>query len=477
MFNLNSFYKRTLVIFSILSLFSFSYREQRANAVLGEEVLVVGGIVVTSEMITALVGATLVAGGAVIYANTDSTDLKYIAEGLMQTGEAAKDISVQIDDKGKAFLSWTQSGLQYLANTISDLHTKGNVSTDGSYILPFNSSNGSTVTTPWTSLGSITVVGTLTLKGYVDGVLVKTYTSNFGTGGTYTLSTQQYGTREVDVALFNDGVWFGGFSILGSSTSTFSFTPSVAPDFGSSHLANDYKPTTASDIFGSNTVTGSDGSICYYPKVGVPLSDTGSIDSATGAKVYTPGMSIPYGKTWGDVSPDTGITYPTSTTAPGDTTVPGDTTANPDTTGTIDTGTGVMSIPILGDILKILQKILSTLLSIPTLLQKIIDWFTLDWTKVKTHIDYTDILKEHFRPFYDITDSLSNIQSSTRDSDGKFYMVIPKEMGGDGGSHCVLDLTVGSIYISTAREIIKYGIWIALLWYFLRKFDPKLTIT
>lgn len=120
-----------------------------------------------------------------------------------------------------------------------------------------------------------------------------------------------------------------------------------------------------------------------------------------------------------------------------------------------------------------LQNIIDGIKAIPKL---ILDWFTIDWDKVKTHINYIDIVKQHFQPISDIFDLISNVSADIKDSDGKFYMVIPHEMGGDDQEHCVLDLSVGAVYITTARDVIKYGMWMGFVWYVFRKFDPKFSI-
>ncbi|NSB34787.1 hypothetical protein [Clostridium saccharoperbutylacetonicum] len=77
-------------------------------------------------------------------------------------------------------------------------------------------------------------------------------------------------------------------------------------------------------------------------------------------------------------------------------------------------------------------------------------------------MNYGDIMKSHFSPVFDVFNLFSNVHvdSSTTSSDaGKFYMKIPKAMGGDDQEHCVLDLTVGAVYVNKAREIInmEYG--------------------
>lgn len=130
----------------------------------------------------------------------------------------------------------------------------------------------------------------------------------------------------------------------------------------------------------------------------------------------------------------------------------------------------ILSIPA------ILKNILDAILSIPSLIQQIIDFFKVDWAEVAKHTDYTGVFRTHFKPFYDITDLLTNIKSNPQSHNGKFYMKIPKEMGGDNKEHCVLDLSVGAVYIDTGRNIIKYGIWIAFLWYVLKVFSPKFNI-
>lgn len=95
----------------------------------------------------------------------------------------------------------------------------------------------------------------------------------------------------------------------------------------------------------------------------------------------TDGMTVPQGWT-GDIP---GITVPGDVTIPGDVTVPGD------TTGTI--GEGVLNIPILGDILKILLEILKAILGIPTAFMDLLkDLFIPDVNFWRNNFDSMEVI-------------------------------------------------------------------------------------
>lgn len=139
-----------------------------------------------------------------------------------------------------------------------------------------------------------------------------------------------------------------------------------------------------------------------------------------------------------------------------------------------DTGEGEIETPSgWGWLLDILKSILNAILSIPG---AILDFFEIDWTLVGEHVVYDEIFKTKFKPFYDVIYLLQNINVNPSTHSGKFYMVIPPEMGGDGQEHCVLDLTVGNDYIVMARAFINASIWIGFLWYIIKLFSPNLDI-
>ncbi|MGV2642740.1 hypothetical protein GNF86_14905 [Clostridium perfringens] len=121
----------------------------------------------------------------------------------------------------------------------------------------------------------------------------------------------------------------------------------------------------------------------------------------------------------------------------------------------------------------LLISILEAIKAIPG---AILSFFTIDWDLVNEHVVYDEIFKNKFKPFYDVAYLLQNINSNPSTHSGKFYMVIPPEMGGDGQEHCVLDLTVANNIISIARTFINAFIWIGFLWYILKLFSPKLNI-
>lgn len=147
--------------------------------------------------------------------------------------------------------------------------------------------------------------------------------------------------------------------------------------------------------------------------------------------------------------------------------------------GKVDTGTGESTGLLKGliDFLKgILQSILDAINAIIAFLKSIPAFFIIDWDLVMEHVVYDDIFKYKFKPFYDLTYLLQNISTNPQTHSGKFYMEIPKEMGGDGKEQVVLDLTVGDKYIQLGRAFINAVIWIGFLFYILKQFSPNLSI-
>lgn len=141
----------------------------------------------------------------------------------------------------------------------------------------------------------------------------------------------------------------------------------------------------------------------------------------------------------------------------------------------------IKSIPSL------LRDVLAGIRAIPSILQDMLDWikgiparwnafWSINWTEVFAHAQYGDILKVKFKPFYDTVGILSSIKANPQSHSGKFYMKIPKEMGGNGQEQCVLDLSFGDSYFKIARNITKAGMWVAFLFWIIKIFKPKFTI-
>ena len=335
---MNEYFKKFIISFCVFG-FIFSFvRPQTTYAVTGvDDVIVVGGVVVTSEMIATLIGGTLICGGAAIYANTDSSDLKYLADGLIKTGEGAKYIATQIDNAGKEFLTWTSDGIKYISDSIAGMQSIGYFNT-----------GSSSITLPSTigPAGTTVSAGYLTGSASVQVVYGAGYSKLIPNNVELVFNAWSTSTVVLDYRDINTG------KTLGTAATSNPISLSVPISFKISDGVKSFSSQTATGVIGSSS-TSNDGSICYQPSIGVPLTNTGSVDANTGAKVYTPDVSIPYGKTLPDIQKDLGITYPTVTDTPIDVPV--------DTTGTIDASTGVLSIPILGDILKALLDILQFL--------------------------------------------------------------------------------------------------------------------
>lgn len=141
----------------------------------------------------------------------------------------------------------------------------------------------------------------------------------------------------------------------------------------------------------------------------------------------------------------------------------------------------IKSIPSL------LQKIIDGIKATPTILKEILDWikgiparwsafWSINWNEVFSHAQYGDIVKAKLKPFYDTANLLTNIKANPQSHSGKFYMKIPKEMGGNGQEQCVLDLSFGDAYFKIARNLLKAGMWVAFLFWILKTFKPRFNI-
>ena len=251
----------------------------------------------------------------------------------------------------------------------------------------------------------------------------------------------------------------------------------------------DYKVTSVTNV--STGEISNDGSICadlpstMFPtgSINIPLAT----DNIPVGSISVP-LNPPIGGTWGDVGsiPISGDTsWDTATGHIGAIPYSGDIPID----GGIDIPT--TEVGFWGSILGWLAKILDAIKAIPG---AIIDWlsklldaikaipaailafFAIDWASVTSAMDYTDVWKSHFSPFYAITDSITNISANPQNSGGKFYMVIPKAMGGDGSLQCVLDYTVAGVYITWPRIFLGWAIWLAFGWWILEQFKPKINI-
>lgn len=329
---MNGYFKKFILCFCFFCFLVVNTRPQSVNAVAGvDDALVLGGAGATATIGTgafvALIGSSLVAAGVMLDSTAnDGQVCKYIAQKMISGGSAAQYVGTQISSTGQTFLTWTKDGLSYFQSTVQNLLTSG---------MP--------VSSDYCASGSSFYL--------LKGSLIHIHSVDYN--GTITMPSSQ----NVTIAMTPGSKGRISISVVGSSYgclfSAELTSPSYTIDYNNSSVCvplptsyNNYNLND--DVIGSD-ITAKDGSISYQPKVGIPLT-LGS-DSVT----YSPDVSIPYGKTWGDISSDLGITYPQDTT--GD--IPS--TGVADTTGTINTGTGVLNIPILGDILKALLNILQFL--------------------------------------------------------------------------------------------------------------------
>jgi hypothetical protein len=317
---------------------------------------------------------------------------------------------------------------------------------------------------------------------YVSGTQIMNF-SGMGSPRTTTLTKFTYYKNNVPHTIYGFSIWTSDEVKTFYQNEQIYYYAKYMPEDEQFYMQNIFSSSLMATSTNTSTMN------TYDLPDGITNTDIVNIFSAQGD-----GEVFNYSATSTGTVKTNGITIPSTITIPtGTLTEDAVKSLNPSigtsdgvvikpTEGTIpDEGTGEQTgllSNILSEIKAIPQKLntmLETVRDIPrAVTQPIIDWFSVDWTQVKLHMNYVPIFQVHFKPFYDITALLSNIQANPQTGNGKFYMKIPHEMGGDDQEHVVLDLSVGDVYITTGRTILMYGMWIGFLWYLLKLFSPKL---
>lgn len=369
-----------LIAFNIFS-FAFSPRPVHAVAFV-DDVVLAGGVTVSTGALVALAGSTLIAGGVYLDATLNDGDIsKYIVNKMIATGNAMEYWGVKTLENGKQFLTWTANGIQSFWDTLTDINDTGytNADSEGYTHFSLNKSVGSDRVTLFTpTSGEIEVI---TSAGY-----------------TYRVHCNNY-TDKVVGYCFTEGQFCIGFYRIGQ-TSGWAGSRFIGRDIDSikvkckdSSICVD-TPQKYKDVdFGKvQDVIGSTSSGSYQPSVGIPLHSNDG--------VMSPSIDFPYGKSWDELFPDISVPADDSVVGNPDISIPveGSTTGTIETTGT---GSWVLNIPILGDILKVLLNILSFLKNlISSLISALIEMFK------AIVVPDVDALKSEFISF---KDNVSNI--------------------------------------------------------------------
>lgn len=285
--------KRFFILFLCLTLSIASYTKQRANAVaLVDDLVVGGGITVSTGAIVALAGTTLVAGGVYLDSTlNDSNVSKYVVSKMIETGNAMNYWGVRTYENGKQFLTWTADGISSFLDFVADTISSG-VPVSGS-VGTFESVKGS-VLTVYSTNGTKWIEHT---SRYDEGYYDVTYNgSEFAI--VFHLPSLDYVQNVCSASSSVCLQW--DYSFNGQSV--------CAPV--SSSLRN-FNNVNASDVIGSSSVA-NDGSVCYQPSIGVPLENSPPLDGG-GVGVLNPSIDFPYGKTWDDLYPDISIPKDTDT--------------------------------------------------------------------------------------------------------------------------------------------------------------------
>lgn len=379
---MNKYFKNFVLAFSILTLCFYSFAPKRVNAVaLVDDLVVVGGVTVSASAILGLVGSTLVAGGVVLDATLNDGDVsKYIVNKMVSSGEYLNNLSVKTVEGGKQFLTWTKQGINWLSDTYKADIFNPVISAD------YNSITLSSTWDSWSgevgnsaTWSKTTPIGTFVpskngdIKFYINGSFATV--KSIYAGYTYTLVlSQNYDGKKFSVQLWrNDYDYYLAHSGVATAPNTISWKI----DYSSLTLGDSVCPTPSDSLkewdYGKaqDVIGGSLDGDTYTPSIGIPLVNSDN--------VYNPSIDFPYSKTWDTLFPDISISADKPNVGNPDISVPDVSVPDVnvgDTTGSIVDG--LLNIPILGDILKILVSILNLLKSFITslmdVLSKILDW-------------------------------------------------------------------------------------------------------
>lgn len=384
---MNKYFKNSVIALSIFFLSFLIFKPEKANAVaLVDDVVVVTGVTVSTSALLALVGSTFVAGGVVLDATLNDGDVsRYIVNKMVSSGEYLNNLSVKTVEGGKQFLTWTKQGLEWVSDIYKTDISNQVISVDESSV---------TLNSKWDSwTGEVgnsgtwsktTPVGTFVpskdgnIKFYIDGSFSKM--KSIYAGYTYTLLLSQSSDgKQFNVELWrNDYDYYLAHSGMTSVPSTISWTI----DYSSLSLGNSICPTPSDFLkewdYGKaqDVIGGSLDGDTYSPNVGVPLVSSDN--------VYNPSIDFPYNKEWDSLFPDISLDTDMPNNGNPDISVPDVSVPDVslpdvnvgDTTGSILDG--LLNIPILGDILKVLISIFELLKSFITsllnILSKILEW-------------------------------------------------------------------------------------------------------
>ncbi|MFW2503816.1 hypothetical protein [Clostridium diolis] len=454
---MNVHFKRFVICCSIVGFLALPFRPQTTYAD-GGVLELAAGAALAPEILPVLTFAAIGICGYYVVTTYGDDVVNYVKNSIINYG-ANKLINIYKDGSGKTYAGFNSDGVDYVQSTIKSMKSK-NTAVSGSYT-PNSSYSNYTDYNFWFSATGLNSINSCQKIFHIKAndtffVTVKTGSSTYSTSKFSPTSDTYYMVfpGDYDSYYHQQGIKVYSGSSYAESSNGYSTFQTVAFISSSTSWSVGYKTSSGSVLSNSIgdaiTGTGIEGNASSNVGAGnavaVPIS--GQYDASKGETVYAP---IDGAVTAGVVNGVKAVDLSGAGAGAG-----------------TDTQTGFWD-----KLWDWLQSIIDGIKAIPSL---ILDWFTIDWDKVKTHINYIDIVKQHFQPIYDIFDLISNVSADIKDSDGKFYMVIPHEMGGDDQEHCVLDLSVGAVYITTARDVIKYGMWMGFVWYVFRKFDPKFSI-
>lgn len=304
--------KRFFILFLCLTLSIASYTKQRANAVaLVDDLVVGGGITVSTGAIVALAGTTLVAGGVYLDSTlNDSNVSRYVVSKMIDTGNALNYWGSKTLESGKQVLTWTSEGLKEFYDVLSSTIESG---------VPYENVSSGTGSSDvsFTKPGSYTVVYTYDFTYGDYGPQTETKVINNTGGISISFTSSSIHIKDYLSDRVYTGMSSRGITNLAVSSVVLDGN-SVCVDVSDSY--RNFNDSICSDRV-SSTSTSPDNSISYQPSIGVPLNpplDGGSVGA------LNPSIDFPYGKTWDDLYPDVSIPKDTDTDIP-DVDVPSDT--------------------------------------------------------------------------------------------------------------------------------------------------------
>lgn len=145
----NKGFRNFIIVFSLITCFSFNFRVKKTEAFVSEAIAIGGGISIAPEIALALVGGAVVYGGYKLYDNYSDTFKRYVIDKMSEKGLSSFFNFVK-DKSGNKYASITPSGIDFVQDVAKSLKTERITTT-----VPLPSNNTDTNGSSFTRYGYV----------------------------------------------------------------------------------------------------------------------------------------------------------------------------------------------------------------------------------------------------------------------------------------------------------------------------------